>query len=102
MNLDYDKIKNQSILRKQDVDLIIDTYRNRTETLKYSRKVSLEEITKNEYNLNIPRYIDTFEAEESIDIEAIAREAKALDDTIEDIDKTIANFCSELNISTPF
>jgi type I restriction enzyme M protein len=98
----YDKIKNQSVLRKQDVDLIIDTYRNRKETPKYSRKVNLEEITKNEYNLNIPRYIDTFEAEESIDIEAIAKEIKALDDSIEATDKTIAQFCAELSISTPF
>jgi type I restriction enzyme M protein len=98
----YEKIKNQSVLRKQDVDLIIDTYRKRTETPRYSRKVTLEEIAKNDYNLNIPRYVDTFEAEESIDIEVIAKKIKTLDETIENTDKNIAQFCAELKISTPF
>jgi type I restriction enzyme M protein len=98
----YEKVKTQNVLRKQDIDLIIDTYRNRTETPKYSKKATLEEIAKNDYNLNIPRYVDTFEVEESIDIEAIAHEIKTLDKTIATTDKTIAQFCAELNISTPF
>ena len=89
-------------MRKQDIDLIVDTYRNRTETPKYSKKASLDEIAKNDYNLNIPRYVDTFEAEENIDIEAIAKEIKALDATMATTDKTIAQFCKELGISTPF
>lgn len=98
----FEKVKTQNVLRKQDIDLIIDTYRNRTETPQYSKKATLEEITKNDYNLNIPRYVDRFEAEENIDIEAIAQEIKALDQTIATTDKTIAQFCVELNISTPF
>jgi type I restriction enzyme M protein len=55
-----------------------------------------------EYNLNIPRYVDTFEAEDSIDINAIANEIKALDTQIEETDKAIAIFCAELGIETPF
>jgi len=98
----FEKVKTQNVLRKQDIDLIIDNYRNRTETPKYSKKATLLEIAKNDYNLNIPRYVDTFEAEENIDIEAIAQEIKALDQTIANKDKTIAAFCAELNISTPF
>jgi type I restriction enzyme M protein len=98
----FEKVKTQNVLRKQDIDLIIDTYRNRTESPKYSKKATLEEIAKNDYNLNIPRYVDTFEAEDSIDIEAIAKEIKALDEAIATTDKTIAQFCAELNISTPF
>jgi type I restriction enzyme M protein len=98
----YEKIKTQNVLRGKDIDLIIDTYRNRTELPKYSKKSTLEEIAKNDYNLNIPRYVDTFEAEESIDIDAIAKELKALETEIKSTDETIAKFCNELNISTPF
>jgi type I restriction enzyme M protein len=98
----FEKVKTQNVLRKEHIDLIIDTYRNRTETPKYSKKATLTEIAKNDYNLNIPRYVDTFEAEENIDIEAIAKEIKELDKTIAATNKTIAQFCAELNISTPF
>lgn len=98
----FEKAKTQNVLRNEDIDLIVETYRNRTETPKYSKKASLEEIAKNDYNLNIPRYVDTFESEESIDIDAIAKELKALDEAIKATDETIAGFCKELNISTPF
>jgi type I restriction enzyme M protein len=98
----FDKVKTQNVLRTKDIDLIIEVYRYRTELPKYSKKATLEEIAKNDYNLNIPRYVDTFEAEESIDIDAIAKELKALDGTIATTDHTIAQFCAELNISTPF
>ncbi|MGZ5304136.1 MAG: type I restriction-modification system subunit M [Bacteroidia bacterium] len=98
----YEKIKTQNSLRDSDIDKIIDTYRNRKEEPKYSKKALLSEIAANDYNLNIPRYVDTFEAEESIDINAIAKELKALDAQIVETDKTIAVFCKELNISTPF
>jgi type I restriction-modification system DNA methylase subunit len=54
-------------LRQEDIDLIIDTYRNRKEVPKYSNLASLEFIAENEYNLNIPRYVNTFEEEEKID-----------------------------------
>ena len=98
----YEKVKTQNVLRAKDIDLIIDTYRNRTELIKYSKKSSLEEIAKNDYNLNIPRYVDTFEAEENIDIEIIAKEIKALETELKSTDATIAKFCKELNIATPF
>lgn len=98
----FEKVKTQNVLRKQDIDLIVDTYRHRTETPKYSKKASLAEIAQNDYNLNIPRYVDTFEAEEKIDIEAIAAALKALDETMEATDKSIAQFCAELNIAAPF
>jgi len=62
----------------------------------------LQEIASNDYNLNIPRYVDTFEEEEQIDIDAIALELKALDETIEKTDASIAVFCKELGIETPF
>jgi type I restriction enzyme M protein len=98
----FEKVKTQNVLRSTDIDLIIETYRNRTEIPTYSKKATLGDIAKNDYNLNIPRYVDTFEAEENIDIEAIAKEIKALDETIKTTDATIAQFCKELGIETPF
>ena len=98
----YEKVKTQNVLRAKDIDLIIDTYRNRTELPKYSKKATLEEIAKNDYNLNIPRYVDTFEAAENIDIDAIAKDIKELETEIKSTDETIAKFCRELGIETPF
>lgn len=98
----FEKVKTQNILRNEHIDKIITHYRNRTETEKYSKKASLEEIATNDYNLNIPRYVDTFEEEESIDINAIAQELKALETNMKSTDDLIAQFCKELNISTPF
>lgn len=98
----FEKVKTQNILRDEHIDKIVSTYRNRTETPKYSKKATLEEIVKNDYNLNIPRYVDTFEAEENIDIEAIANQLKALEKEMKTTDKTIAEFCNELKIETPF
>ena len=50
----YEKTTNQYLLRTEDIDKIISTYRNRIEENKYSRQVDLKEIAENEYNLNIP------------------------------------------------
>lgn len=98
----FEKVKTQNMLRQQDIDLIIDTYRSRIEKPKYSKKATLSEIAANDYNLNIPRYVDTFEAEDSIDIAAIAQKLKVLEADIKTTDKAIAGFCKELKIDTPF
>jgi type I restriction enzyme M protein len=98
----FEKATNQNILRPDDIDKIITAYRNRTNDEKYSKRVSLKEIAENEYNLNIPRYIDTFEEAENIDINEVAKEIKALDLLMVDTDKTIAGFCKQLNIPSPF
>ena len=89
-------------MRDVHIDKIVETFRKRLESDKYSKKASLKEIAANDYNLNIPRYVDTFEADESIDINAIAKELKALDAQMLETDKTIAGFCKELDIETPF
>jgi type I restriction enzyme M protein len=115
----FEKAKTQNYLRGSDVEKIVNTYRNRTEEPKYSKRVpiygegtpddrdavnrvSTTSIAENGYNLNIPRYVDTFEAEDSIDIATIAKELKALDEKMAETDKTIAAFCAELNIPAPF
>ncbi|MFZ1787227.1 MAG: type I restriction-modification system subunit M [Saprospiraceae bacterium] len=99
---DFDKVKTQNILREEHINKIVDTYRNRTETEKYSKRATLQEIATNDYNLNIPRYVDTFEAEDEIDIDAIASELKALETSMVATDEVIAGFCRELGIEAPF
>jgi type I restriction enzyme M protein len=98
----FEKAKTQNFLRNKDIEKIVNTYRNRNVEDKYSYVATLDEVKGNDYNLNIPRYVDTFEAEENIDLEAIAGELKTIDKAMIETDKTIAEFCKELNISTPF
>ncbi|MBI3512271.1 MAG: type I restriction-modification system subunit M [Bacteroidetes bacterium] len=98
----FEKAKNQSVLRGSDIKKIIDAYRNRTEEEKYSRKILLKEIAENDYNINITKYVDTFEAEETVDLNSISKKLKALNKEIETTDKTLAAFCKELKIETPF
>ena len=98
----FDKVKTQNMLRLEDIDKIIHTYRNRSTEEKYSYVATLDEVAENDYNLNIPRYVDTFEEEEPIDIDVVAEEIKKLDKELKDTDALIASFCEELNIKTPF
>jgi type I restriction enzyme M protein len=98
----FEKVKTQNVLREEHIDKIVATYRQRLEEDKYSKRATLAEIATNDYNLNIPRYVDTFEAEDSIDINAIANDIKALDTQIADTNKILADFCKQLNIATPF
>lgn len=98
----FEKAKTQNYLRDADIEKIIDTFRNRRAEDRYSYLATLAEVKENDYNLNIPRYVDTFEAEDSIDLEAIADELKTLETAMNETDQTIAGYCRELNISTPF
>ena len=98
----FDKVKTQNVLREEHIDKIIETYRNRTEEDKYSKRATLAEIATNDYNLNIPRYVDTFEAEDVIDLDAIAQALKALEVESQKTDAVISDFCKELGIASPF
>ena len=98
----YEKVKTQNVLREEHIDKIISTYSNRTTEDKYSYLASPEELIENEYNLNIPRYVDTFEEEEPVDLEVVSNELKSLENNISETDKTISDFCNELNIKAPF
>lgn len=93
---------NQNVLRDEDVECIVTTYRNREPIDKYSYVATLAEIAENDYNLNIPRYVDTFEEEEPVDIDAVSEQLKGIETDLQSTNETIAGFCAELNISTPF
>ena len=97
----FEKAKNQNYLRLQDITKIVTTYRERLEEDKYSYRADLAEIEENDFNLNIPRYVDTFEEEEPIDLAAVAQELKQLDSEMVAVDETIRGFCAELGIESP-
>ncbi len=98
----FEKVKTQNILREEDINKIIDTYANRTTTDKYSYVATLQEVKENDYNLNIPRYVDTFEEEEPVDLAAVSKELKTIDAAMATTDATIADYCNQLGIDTPF
>lgn len=98
----FEKGKNQNKLREEDITKIIETYNNRKAIDKYSYVAKLEEIAENDYNLNIPRYVDTFEEEAPIDLKEVTDEIKKIDKDAIGIDKKIEGYCKELGIDSPF
>ncbi|NBP69061.1 MAG: type I restriction-modification system subunit M [Cytophagia bacterium] len=106
----FEKVKTQNVLRPQDIDKIVDTYKKYVSPQggqqagedKYSYVATLQEIAENDYNLNIPRYVDTFEEEEEVNLKAVAKELKKLDADMKATDATISTFCKELGIESPF
>jgi type I restriction enzyme M protein len=98
----FEKVKTQNVLRPADIDKIIQAYKSRGGEDKYSYAAAISEIADNDYNLNIPRYVDTFKEEETVDLKAISKELKKLEANMGRTDATIAGYCKELGIDTPF
>ena len=71
---DFIKGKNQNSLSEEAIDKIIQTYSNRQDVEKYAHLATPEEVQENDYNLNIPRYVDTFEEEEEIDLAEVNKQ----------------------------
>ena len=95
---EFEKVKTQNKLRPEHIQKIIETYRTRAEIEKYSHCATLKEIEENDYNLNIPRYVDTFEEEEEIDIKAVMAEIKELEAKRTELDAQIEVYLKELGI----
>ncbi|MGK7888583.1 MAG: N-6 DNA methylase, partial [Leptolyngbyaceae cyanobacterium] len=91
----FEKAKNQNHLRERDVDKIILTYRRRLVEDKYSYRAPRTEIEENDFNLNIPRYVDTFEEEEPIDSDAVVWECRASDRDLVATDQLILRYWDE-------
>jgi type I restriction enzyme M protein len=79
----------------------MDTYVGREQIDKFSYKASLDEIRENDYNLNIPRYVDTFEEEEPVDLDEVVKELETIEKEIKIIDQEIEKYCDELGIKAP-
>ena len=95
---DFEKGKNQNLLRDCDVEKIIETFKNRETIDKYSYVAPMSEIKENDYNLNIPRYVDTFEEEEPIDIKEVQANIKKIDEELAELYKSLEDDLKELGL----
>ena len=100
----YESAKNQNKLRISDIEHIVDTYRKFNEGNlpagivedKFSYVATFEEIKENDFNLNIPRYVDTFEEEEEVDITAVQKEIEVLEIELAEVQKEMKKYLTEL------
>jgi len=99
---EFEKVKAQNYLTSENVSKIVDTFKSRETIDKYSYLAPLSEVKENDFNLNIPRYLDTFEEEALVDLDVVSKQLQALDSEMAETNNTIAKFCDELDIAKPF
>lgn len=95
---EYEDGKKQNKLLTKHIDKIVSTYRNWSEEEKYSHIAPKSEIIENDYNLNIPRYVDTFEEEEPVDIKATQKNIEQLEKELVEVRKEMDGYLKELGI----
>ena len=95
---EYEKGKNQNNLTDEHIAKIVETYKSRSEIQKYSHVATLEEIQENDYNLNIPRYVDTFEEEEIIDLDATKTNIVTIENELIEIKSKMSGYLQELGL----
>jgi type I restriction enzyme M protein len=91
--------KTQNVMEEGHLAKVLETYASRAETPKYSHRASLDEITENDFNLNIPRYVDTFEAEEEIDVAALQKQINSIEAELVEVRAKMAGYLKELGVN---
>ncbi len=99
---DFIKGKNQNELSDEHIKKIVDAYKDRKNIDKFAHVATMEEIEANDYNLNIPRYVDTSEKEEEIDIDEVMDRIKETDDEIAKVSAELKKSFDELGLRFPF
>lgn len=94
----YEKGKRQNTLLPEHIEKIINTYKNRSEEPRYSRRVSMEEIEQNDFNLNISRYVSTAIEEEIIDLQEVNKKLIEIEKEINKARETHNQFLKELGL----
>ena len=93
---DYREGKKQNSLRLQDLEKVVDAFKKFETIEKYSYRATIDDIKENDYNLNIPRYVDTFEEEEPVDIKATQKEIEKLEGELVEVTKEMNKYLKEL------
>ena len=96
---DFLKGKNQNKLSIENIDKVVETYKNREDVEKYAYVASFDEIKENDFNLNIPRYVDTFEEQEEVDIVELGKELVALNQQIKEAENDFLVMLDELAVT---
>ena len=94
----FEKGKNQNILRNIDIDRIVKAYQTRQNEDKYSYVASFDEIKENDFNLNIPRYVDTFEEEDLVDIDEVKRNIASIEAELAEVQAQLSNYLMNLGL----
>ena len=94
----FEKGKRQNVLRVEDIDKIVDTYQYRKEEERYARRVSMEEIEKNDFNLNISRYVSTAKPEPEIDLSEVNEELVDIEKRIVEASKKHNHYLKQLGL----
>lgn len=95
---DYEDGKNQNRLRQEDIEKIVSTWRKRENVDKYAHLATFNELKENDFNLNIPLYVDTFEEEEDIDIKAVQEEIKTIEGELVEVRGKMDAYLQELGL----
>nr|VFK59367.1 MAG: type I restriction enzyme M protein [Candidatus Kentron sp. TUN] len=95
---EHDSGKNQNNLSMEHIGKIVTTYRARRSQKKYAHVATPDEIIKNDYNLSIPRYVDTFEEEEEVDIALVQQTIQGLENELTEVRGEIAKLLGELDL----
>lgn len=98
---EFERGKKQNTLTEEHINAIVDMYHNRKDVDKHAHVATFEEIEQNDFNLNIPRYVDTFEEEPEIDLSAVAAEMVQTDKEIAEAEAELLKGLRELTASTP-
>jgi type I restriction enzyme M protein len=96
---EFEKGKNQNLLTEKHIDRIVETYVQREDVEKYAHLANYEEIKENDFNLNIPRYVDTFEEEEPVDVVALSKEIDEINKELKETETELLEMLDDLVVT---
>ena len=95
---EFEDIRNQNRLTADHINKVVSTYQGRQEIAKYSHLADFAELESNEFNLNIPRYVDTYEEEKKVDVEKVQQDLECLTIDLTKVQAKMASHLKELGI----
>jgi type I restriction enzyme M protein len=94
----FAKGKNQNVLEEEHIEDIVNAYKGRKDIDKFTHVASIDEIKENEYNLNIPRYVDTFEEEKLVDIDEVQKKIECIKNELAQVESKMQKYLKELGL----